>query len=55
MLAARVAFAAVLALVAIVVIRVSQPLNGLQVAFGAAAVGAAWLVMRWIGTHTRRR
>ena len=52
-LAARVAFAAVLALVAIVVIRVSQPVNGLQVAFGAAAVGAAWFVMRWIGTHTR--
>jgi hypothetical protein len=51
--ATRIALGAVAALLAIVVIRVSDPLNGVEVVAGAAIIGAAWWTLRWASTRAR--
>jgi hypothetical protein len=40
-------------LLAVVLIRTSHPLNGAQIALGAAGVGALWLALRWIARRAR--
>jgi uncharacterized membrane protein len=52
-IAARVAITAVLALLLILVVRISDPVNGLQVVLGAAAVGVGWWVLHLIGKRAQ--
>ncbi len=49
--AARITVGATLALLAVVLIRKSQPLNGVQIVLGAAGVSALWLALRWMATR----